>query len=45
MSTGRQGEGEGGEGGGGPGRGGGGMHIGSEIIFAFTDPVLFWGNR
>ncbi len=34
-----QGEGEGGREGGGPGRGGGGMHIGTEIILTFTDPV------
>ncbi len=33
-------------GGGGGGRegGGGGMHIGTDIILAFTDPVLFWGT-
>ncbi len=33
------GGGGGGGGGGGAGRGGGGMHIGTDIILAFTDPV------
>ncbi len=40
--TSMQGGGEGGKGGGGKG---GGKHIGTDIILAFTDPVLCWGNR